>query len=85
MPRFLGPGPTNINFFSLQVSHVLPFLYATIMGFIVHTYGTSTVIVKMFMVTFKIAAVALVIVALILLYQRYRSRNRAGRLRRLLP
>jgi membrane protein implicated in regulation of membrane protease activity len=61
------------------------FTAAIIVGLIVHTLGKYTVMVNMFMVTFKVAAVALVVVALILLYRKYRARKRAGRPRRLVP
>jgi membrane protein DedA with SNARE-associated domain len=61
------------------------FLSATIMGLIVYTLGTYTVMVNMFMVTFKFAATALVVAALSFLYRKYRARKRAARPRRLLP
>jgi hypothetical protein len=61
------------------------FTSAIIIGLIVHTLGKYTVMVNMFIVTFKVAAMALVVAALILLYRKFRARNRAGRPRRLLP
>jgi uncharacterized membrane protein YdcZ (DUF606 family) len=61
------------------------FTSAIIIGLIVHTFGKYTVMVNMFMATFKFAAMALVVGALILLYRKFRSRERAGRPRRLLP
>ena len=59
------------------------FTSSIIIGLIVYMLGMYTVKVSMFMVTFKVAAVALVIAALIFLYRKYRSRNRAASTRRL--
>ena len=56
-----------------------------IIGLIVYMLGMYTVKVSMFIVTFKVIALALVIAALIFLYRKYRSRNRAASTRRLLP
>ena len=61
------------------------FTSAIIVGLIVHTLGKYTVMVNMFMVTFKFAAMALVVAALIFLYRKYIARKRSGRPRRLLP
>ena len=57
------------------------FTSAIIVGLIVHTLGKYTVMVNMFMVTFKFAAMALVVAALIFLYRKYRARKRSGHLR----
>ena len=56
-----------------------------VIGLIVHTLGKYTVMVNMFTITFKVAAVALVVAALIFLYRKVRSRKRPGRPPRLLP
>ena len=61
------------------------FASAIIIGLVVHALGMYTVKVSMFMITFKVIALALVIAALILLYRKYRLRGRAGRPRRLGP
>jgi hypothetical protein len=61
------------------------FTAAILIGLIVHTLGKYTVMVNMFVVTFKFAALALVVAALIFLYRKYRARKRAARPRRLLP
>ena len=61
------------------------FTSAIIVGLIVHTLGKYTVMINIFMVTFKVAAMALVIAALILLYRKFRSRKPADRSRRLMP
>ena len=61
------------------------FTSAIIVGLIVHTLGKYTVMVNMFMVTFKVAVTALVVTALILLYRKFRARNRTARPPRLLP
>jgi uncharacterized membrane protein len=59
------------------------FTSSIIIGLIVYTLGTYTVKVSMFMVTFKVAAMVLVVAALILLYRKFRERNRTARPRRL--
>jgi uncharacterized membrane protein len=59
------------------------FTSSIIIGLIVYTLGMYTVKLSMFMITFKVAAIALVIAALLLLYRKFRSRGRAGRPRRL--
>jgi Na+/H+-dicarboxylate symporter len=56
-----------------------------IVGLIVHTLGKYTVMVNMFTVAFKVAAMALVVATLIFLYRKFHARNHAGRPRRLLP
>ena len=61
------------------------FTSSIIIGLIVYMLGTYTVKVSMFIVTFKVIALALVIAALIFLYRKYRSRNRAASTRRLGP
>ena len=61
------------------------FTSAMVIGLIVHTLGKYTVMVNMFTITFKVAAVALVVAALIFLYRKVRSRKRPGRPPRLLP
>ena len=59
------------------------FISAIIIGLIVHTLGKYTVMVNMSTITFKVAAVALVVAALFLLYRKLRMRTRGGRPRRL--
>ena len=61
------------------------FTSAIIIGLIVHTLGKYTVMVNMFMATFKFAAMALVVATSIFLYRKFRARRRPGRPRRLLP
>ena len=61
------------------------FLSATVIGLIVYTLGRWGLAISMFSAGLKFIAVALVIAALMLLYRKYRSRERAGSLRRLLP
>ena len=61
------------------------FTSSIIIGLIVYTLGTYTVKVSMFVATFKVAAIALVIAVLIHAYRKFRSRKRPGRPRRLLP
>ena len=61
------------------------FTSAVIIGLILHTFGKYTVMVSMFTVTFKVAALALVVAASIFLYRKYIARKRSGRPRRLLP
>ena len=61
------------------------FLSATIMGLIVYTLGTYTVMVNLFAVAFKFIALAVILAALIFLYRKFRSRKRAVHHRRLLP
>jgi membrane protein DedA with SNARE-associated domain len=56
-----------------------------IIGLIVYTLGKYTVMVNMFMVTFKFAVIALVVAALIFLYRKFRARKRPDRPRRLPP
>jgi hypothetical protein len=67
----------------LEVHMFWYFTSSIIIGLIVHTLGMYTVKVSMFMVTFKVAAMVLVVVALLLLYRKFRSRGRAGRRPRL--
>jgi len=61
------------------------FTSSIIIGLIVYVLGTYTVKLSMFMVTFKVAAIALVIAVLIHAYRKFRARKRAGRPHRLLP
>jgi hypothetical protein len=51
----------------------------------VHRSTLVTVMVSMFTVAFKVAAVASVVAASIFLYRKFRARKRPGRPRRLLP
>jgi hypothetical protein len=61
------------------------FLSATVIGLIVYTLGRWGLAISLFAAGSTFIAIALVIAALILLYRKYRSRERAGRPRRLLP
>jgi membrane protein DedA with SNARE-associated domain len=64
---------------------MLYLISSIIIGLIVYVLGKYTVMINIFMATFKVAAIALVIAVLILAYRKFRSRKRAGRPRRLLP
>jgi uncharacterized membrane protein len=55
------------------------FTSSVIIGLIVHALGMYTVKVSMFMITFKVIAIALVITALLLLYRRFRARKQIDR------
>lgn len=57
------------------------FLSATIMGLIVYTLGTYTVVVNLFSVAFKFIALALIVFAMIVLYRKFKSRKPNGRSR----
>jgi uncharacterized membrane protein YecN with MAPEG domain len=71
------------HFTSNEAYMLIYFTAAIIVGLIVHALGMYTVKLSIFMITFKVIAIALVVVALILLYRKFRSRGRAGRPRRL--
>jgi uncharacterized membrane protein YccC len=71
------------HFTSNEAYMFIYFTAAIIVGFIVHTLGMYTVKLSMFMVTFKVIAIALVIAALILLYRKFRLRKQIDRAHRL--
>ena len=80
-----GTGITHPLFFHWRAHMFWSFTSAVIIGLILHTFGKYSVMVNIFTVTFKVAALALVVAALIFLYRKFAARNRSDRPRRLLP